>query len=213
MNPYHLIARENSSFAPRRIFDIGANIGQTVRQIRTVWPAVTIDAFEPISSTFQRLRANTHGDANLSLHQVAFGGRSGRATMLAIPGSPMNRILRRPRSEKLIEDVELATGDIFCDQHDIDQLDILKIDTEGHDLDVLVGFTRMIAERRVEFVVVEVGIVPGGPFHVPYTRISEFMFAFGYGLYSLIPGGRMNFQTNTPMRGLSYANAIFVAES
>lgn len=212
MNLYRRIARENPGFAPARIFDIGANVGQTVRDMRATWPEATIDAFEPIGSTFETLRANTVGDAALTLHRLAFGARPGRVSMLANPGSPMNRILRRPGSEKRVEEVELVAGDMFCAAHGIDRLSILKIDTEGHDLDVLAGFHRMIADRRAEFVVVEVGIVPDGPFHVPFARVAEFMFAFGYGLYNLFPGGRMNFQTNTPMRGLSYADAVFVAE-
>ncbi|CAH0202683.1 FkbM family methyltransferase [Roseomonas sp. CECT 9278] len=212
MHLYRRIAREHPGFAPARIFDIGANVGQTVRELRATWPDAVIDAFEPIRSTFEKLRANTAGDPALTLHRLAFGARPGRVSMLAKPGSPMNRILRQPGTEKHVEEVELVAGDVFCAAQGIDRLDILKIDTEGHDLEVLAGFHRMIADRRAEFVIVEVGIVPDGPFHVPYARVAEFMFAFGYGLYQLFPGGRMNFQTNTSMRGLSYANAVFVAE-
>lgn len=48
-------------------------------------------------------------------------------------------------------------GDTFCTNHGISKIDILKTDTEGHDLSVLGGFSSMLAQGNVAAVVVECG--------------------------------------------------------
>jgi FkbM family methyltransferase len=217
MNAFRQIQLANRDWTPGCIFDVGANMGQTVRQIRQVWPAVRVFAFEPVSATFAALEARTAGDAALECHRLAFGSSAGRATMLATPGHTMNRIVTRPEGGQATEEVEVVTGDAFCAARGLDRLDILKVDTEGHDLDVLTGFGTMLAERRVTYVEAECAIAPDNRIHVPFNRIADFMHARGYGLFSLLPAGRhpqgyLNHTTRRRQRGMFYANAVFVAE-
>jgi hypothetical protein len=51
--------------------------------------------------------------------------------------------------------VPCITLDQFCEQEKVDHIDILKVDTEGHDLSVLKGATRTLRDRGVSFVHVE----------------------------------------------------------
>lgn len=212
MSIFQHIRNADQGFAPRCIFDIGANVGQTTRQIRSVWPEVQVHAFEPVSSTFARLEENLGADPAVTLHRLAFGSRPGRARMLAMPGGVMNRIVDRPVGNAMVEEVEVVVGDAFCAAQGIDRIDILKIDTEGHDLEVLAGFRNMLAERRVAYVEVECGIAPDNRMHVPFGRLADFLFAFGYGLFNLYAGGRANLSARRRDRGIWYGNAVFVAE-
>lgn len=209
---FRQIQAADPDLAPRCIFDIGANVGQTTRQIRAVWPEARIHAFEPVSSTFDQLQANVAGDHATTPYRLAFGGRPGRASMVAKPGGVLNRIVERPAGNLPIEEVEVVTGDAFCAAQGIDRIDILKIDTEGHDLEVLVGFRNMLAERRIAYVEVECGIAPTNAMHVPFGRLADFIFAFGYGLFNLYAGMRPNLTTRRRDRGIYYGNAVFVAE-
>ena len=181
MNPFGHIRRLCPSFTPGCIFDIGANVGQTIRHAREFWPDAPIHAFEPVAATFALLEAKTGGDPALTRHRLAFGTRAGRAVMLAVPGSETNRILDRARPNQPTEEVEVVTGDGFCAAHGIDRIGVLKVDTEGCDLDVLVGFRNLLADRRAEFVVVEAGMLPDSPLHVPFGRLADLLLAFGYG--------------------------------
>ena len=52
--------------------------------------------------------------------------------------------------------VETTTIDRYCDRHEIDRTD-LKIDVEGHELDVLRGATEMIDADSVDHVSFEFG--------------------------------------------------------
>jgi FkbM family methyltransferase len=206
------IRNSDLDFRPSCIFDIGANVGQTVQGLRRVWPDVEIHAFEPVGSTFAKLTENVAADPRVHPHRLAFGSRPGRARMLAQPLGVMNRIVSAPCPAMPTEEVEVVAGDTFCAAHRIDRIGLLKIDTEGHDLEVLVGFRGMLAARRIDYVEVECAIAPTNTMHVPFTRLADFLFAFGYGLFNLYAGSRNNITQRTRERGIWYGNAIFVAE-
>ena len=70
--------------------------------------------------------------------------------------SPMN-------SDLTTETVDIVTLDEFCQTKRIDQINYLKIDTEGGDLEVLKGAANMLTEQRIDFVEVEAGIYQGWP--------------------------------------------------
>jgi FkbM family methyltransferase len=206
-------------FVPPCIFDIGANVGQTLAEIRQIFPDAPVHAFEPVHSTFARLEAAAAGDPAAALHRLAFASRAGRVMMEARPGNTMNRIVSgQPANRNLpLEEVEVVTGDGFCAAHGIREIGILKVDTEGHDLDVLVGFHGMLATRSIRYVEAECAISPHNRMHVPFMRIADYMFAMGYGLFGLFPAGRhpqgyANLHTRTRGRGIWYGNAVFVAE-
>ncbi|MHC4265896.1 MAG: FkbM family methyltransferase [Planctomycetota bacterium] len=55
------------------------------------------------------------------------------------------------------ERVIIDTLDHYCQAHSIDSIDLLKMDVEGHELDVLKGSSRMIEERRIKLVSFEFG--------------------------------------------------------
>ncbi len=212
MRAFQDIRAADPDLAPACIFDIGANVGVTVGWLRRVWPDAVIHAFEPVSTTFAKLEENTAQDPKVHRHRLAFAARPGKAVMRAQPLGVMNKIITKPEARLPVEEVEVAAGDAFCAAQGITRIDVLKIDTEGHDLEVLVGFREMLAARQIAYVEVECGIAPDNVMHVPFARLAEFMFAFGYGLFNLYNGMRLNLTKRTKDRGIWYGNAIFVAE-
>lgn len=61
----------------------------------------------------------------------------------------------RAKHPSKILSVECETVDGLCRTLRIDQIDVLKVDTEGHDLAVLRGAERMLTEGRVRFIYIE----------------------------------------------------------
>lgn len=61
--------------------------------------------------------------------------------------------LRRPREGSSAIDIEVTTLDEFvsCDT----EIGVLKIDVEGHELNILEGARRLIAQRRIRDIVFE----------------------------------------------------------
>ena len=199
-------ALTRKSISPKMVFDVGANVGQSVREFREAFPEATIHAFEPIRLTFTQLAEYVASDAQCHAHQLALSRASGDLQMTSRGASTGNRVVQGGKGTD-IEAVPAMTGDIFCEQNGIRRIDFLKIDAEGHDLDVLLGFREMLLTARVKFVQVECGLSPTNVIHISYERIANLMLAFGFGLYGMFG--------LTPLRGspnlsAHYADAVFV---
>ena len=55
-------------------------------------------------------------------------------------------------------EVDTITIEAICDQHKINKINLLKIDTEGHDLAVLQGARRLVKDKVID--IIEFEFVP-----------------------------------------------------
>jgi FkbM family methyltransferase len=174
------------------IFDVGANAGQFAVEALDELPNAHIYSFEPHPQTFRRLTAVV-SDPRLSPYQLAFGNQIGQTTLYVYgdtggDGSLINSLVPNAQfptrfgySAKEIS-VPCTTVDAFCKEKGINQIDLLKVDTEGGDLFVLHGARRMMEQARIRFVYVEFNTLrpePGttGGALVP---ISDYLGQFGF---------------------------------
>src|SRR5690606_15807787 len=65
------------------------------------------------------------------------------------------------------------------------QIDLLKIDTEGHDLLVLEGARTMLSNQSIAIIHIEAGISSDNHRHVPFSAIQSFMNEFGYRSFAI----------------------------
>ncbi|HXG75415.1 MAG TPA: FkbM family methyltransferase, partial [Gaiellaceae bacterium] len=100
--------------------------------------------------------------------------------------------------------------DTFCAERGIEQINYLKIDTEGADLEVLKGASRMLAENRIDLVQVEAGLNPNHDWHVPFETLKAELERFGYHLFSVFEQTR-NWYPGAPY--LQWANPVFVSNA
>lgn len=78
--------------------------------------------------------------------------------------------------------------DDYVVQHEIPFVDFIKIDTDGHDIEVLFGAEKMLISRRVLGVALEANF--HGPLHKAantFANIDLFLRSHGYSLYDLEP--------------------------
>ena len=105
-------------------------------------------------------------------------------------------------------DVDIETIDSFSRARGIEEIDYLKIDTEGYDLEVLRGTEQMLNSRRVGFVQVEAGMNPLNRKHVPLAEFVAYLEPKGYlpfGVYE------QHLEWSGEPR-LRLCNAVFVSE-
>lgn len=109
------------------------------------------------------------------------------------------------QNSKIKEKIEVTTGDRFCNEHSISEIDILKIDTEGYELEVLQGFNQLIEKNQIKTIYCEVGFSPSNKRNTFINDLIMFMsknnFTF-FGLYEV-----SNHQIKT---ACNYGNALFV---
>jgi len=171
------ISRLNSYDREINVIDAGANIGQTVLILKEAFPNGSIDAFEPAKGTFEQLRNNVGHMHGVRCHCVALSDKLGRGQMVVGENFQLSH-LSPDTNESVdgpIEFVDVTTIDQFCEENQLRHIDILKIDTEGGDLNVLKGAKRVFVERRVDFVLVEVGFAIDDHTHSYYPEIFEFL--------------------------------------
>lgn len=169
--------------------DIGANTGQTVAQLRSAFPFVTIHAFEPVPETFRRLEKNVRDIEGVRCWQVAMGAAPGTMEV-TLSSDGQNTLLVSARPDEQRVAVEVDTVDMFCQRQHIDCVDLLKIDTEGYEVHALVGAHHALAEGRVRFVLAECDFShrPTEP-HGDFREIFELLASYGYNLVATYAEG------------------------
>jgi FkbM family methyltransferase len=185
---------------------VGTNTGQSTKAFLAHAPSADILALELSPDSFA-MPAEAYADNRrvLSLN-IAASRSAGTVSFLAKGTRTDNRIVADGGENTIL--VEASPGDEVMADRVLDTVDYLKIDTEGHDLDVLAGFTRALLGRRIHFVEVEVGMHAQNRRHVPFHRVHAFMEAIGYPLFSL---QEFAWKTHTPFL-LRRVNAIFARE-
>ncbi|WP_051205226.1 FkbM family methyltransferase [Salinimicrobium xinjiangense] len=176
----------------KTVFDVGANTGQTAVIYNEKFPEATIYSFEPVRKTFLELVKNTKNNKRIVCNNLAFGDRKESIEINLYEGgsSNLNSLKKEVMStnDHLKETIKVTTGDIFCEENNISEIDLLKIDTEGYEIKVLEGFSRMISESKIKAIYCEVGFSPLNKRNTyinelfDFARQNDFQF---YGLYEV----------------------------
>ena len=172
------------AFRPDLLLDVGANVGQSSRVFADLFPNARILAFEPVPAAYAQLKEAVAHKPLIETHGLALGARRGRLTMTARGASTVNHVVPRPAEvEEPTVEVPVETGAAICRAERIDRIAYLKIDTEGHDLEVVRGFG--LAIRRADFVQLEVGMNAYNRTHVPFGVMDRAMRRRGFLLFRL----------------------------
>ncbi len=211
--PCRLIEEHFPGFAPAVVFDVGANVGRSATAFAAAFPEATIYAFEPVSSVYALLAGNLAHEPRIRPFNAALGRSPGRAFATRRPTSVSNRIVDAPTmfERHRTESVAMTSGDAFSAEHGIERIGFLKIDAEGHDLEVLVGFQKMLVASRIDILEAEVGMNRGNRRHVPFEAVKAYLEPLSYHLFHF-----HDLAMDTPLSGravLRRANAMFVSES
>src|SRR4030095_11775361 len=134
------------------VIDIGAHIGLfSVVLSKKAGDAGKVFAFEPTPATFNILTKTiqiNNAAGIITPVKKAVADRTGKATFfisnsLASVSNSLADIERGP--EKTVKvDVDLTSVDEFVQEHDLGQVDLIKIDAEGAELSVLKGASETI---------------------------------------------------------------------
>ena len=203
------VKRHLPGYAPDVIFDVGANVGSTALALAAGFPGATIFAFEPVESTFRTLSRNVSAHERIRPFNLALGRKPQRIRMRIKSLSVSSRIAGWRDLFKPSEVATMTAGDAFCDEHRVQRIGFLKIDAEGHDLEILHGFGKMLQDMRIDLVEAEVGMNPENRRHVPFEMVKAHLERLGYRLFLIYDQAR-----DVPFTGrviLRRSNVVFAS--
>ena len=195
------------------IVDVGANVGQSTVAFAETWPGARIYSVEPFTEAFTRLKRNVSGRPGIVCLQCALGAAPATARVRLRKGLVTNSLAYAVDIENGSADtgdtevVQIRTLDELCATEGIERIDLLKIDTEGYDLEVLAGSRGLIEGERISFVQVEVGMTAANTKHVPLQDAQAWVARYGYVLFGV-------YEQTPEWSGeprLRFSNALFVS--
>lgn len=151
------LAKFGAASSPLLAFDIGANVGDWTASLlqyaAEAGKQVRVHAFEPCDATFAQFqqRANTSGWNTVTAVHQACSREPGKAVLNVFgAGSGINSLVESVEtSSPLQQQVTLTSVDQYCLDQGIEQIDLLKIDAEGHDVEVILGASTMLKNHAV----------------------------------------------------------------
>ncbi|HBK09477.1 MAG TPA: hypothetical protein DDZ81_27045 [Acetobacteraceae bacterium] len=152
----NFLSRNISRLQGGVLFDIGANHGAYAHLLAKLAPTARIFAFEPHPATFALLHSQMSGSPSVQAINKAVADAVGQVKLYDFrseDGSTQASLSETAvglYSSDIVEHaVECTTVDAFMAENAIDHIDLLKIDTEGHDLSVLKGARKALCDRKV----------------------------------------------------------------
>jgi FkbM family methyltransferase len=204
----------NQSDRSITVFDVGANVGQTTVYLRSLLRGlgrVVIHAFEPFEDNYQQLLARIGQVPNVFAHRLAFGEVACERCIPLAPHSQWHSIANSHAYERegaQRETISITTIDEFCSARGIEHITLLKTDTEGFDLSVLKGGTRLLQSKAVDVIVCEVGFDRFDLQHTYFAETFQYLLEHGYRLHRL--EDQVESLAGPALPPLLYANAWFV---
>ena len=156
------------------IFDVGANKGQSIERFRKIFPSCIIHSFEPNKAEFEIINKKYQNDKKIIINNIAIGDKIEKKKFFitALSGTSsfhklnLNTQWIKKRSSqhntsiegytKKVVEVDVLTLDQYCKNNSINNIDILKIDTQGYEDRVLEGSREMLEKNIVKIVELEV---------------------------------------------------------
>jgi FkbM family methyltransferase len=161
-------ARLMAAYGVDLVVDVGANVGQYASDVRAAGYGGRIVSFEPLGGPYLELAASAAGDARWEARRIALG-RAARDARMNVARDSRNssvltvgeRHLRAvPDSRPVaVECVRVERLDaLWPAVHDGARRPYLKMDTQGYELEVLLGAERALSDVAV--VEAEVSLLP-----------------------------------------------------
>lgn len=155
----YFIERYVSKIRKGVILDVGANVGKYSKYIKMMNQDIDIFAFEPHPATYQRLIKNVDG-MDIKTYNVGVGASAGSLYLYDYAdkdGSShaslyKDAIEQIHKGQAIAHKVRIISLDAFVIENNIDRVGLLKIDTEGHEMEVLKGFERCIRNNKVDLI-------------------------------------------------------------
>jgi len=214
------------------IFDVGANDGSSIAEFKKLWPESDVHSFEPQEECWAQLEEQaSYFKGSVFVNKTGVGaersdgltfythdittGQSGfhrvnvdsmdSIRLKDLSNTPDSRSsyqasLNQPRTVPVI-----TLTDYLC-ENDIRKINLLKIDTQGHEPEVLCGLANNLA--NVEVVLTEIMLYDFYERSLSFSDVEQYLLPAGFQLYDI------SHISKNPMNGRTdWVDVIYVNQS
>ena len=201
---HHFLKHHLLSFQNPTVVDVGANDGLYSTEVCSVNKNTHVFAFEPHPETYKRLLLRSSGVKNMTPVNAACGSSVGQLVLYDYAGSTgtehaslhpgvIEEIHKGQSDQHIVDVIDLDT---FATDRSISLIHLLKIDAEGHELEVLKGASNLLRENRISAI------------HFEFNEMNVVSRVFfkdfcdllpNYGFYRMLRDGLIPLHPYTPL--------------
>jgi len=172
-------------------FDVGANYGQTIDEITIVFNNYKIHSFEPSPEVYEYLRNKTSHRRNINIWNYGIGSTKKHLLLNENTNRNMSSFLEIGKegwgSIEHKTSVPVTTIDDFCEEQEIAKIDVLKIDTQGFELEVFKGAKKSMQENKIGLLYFEVTFIDMYQNLPSFGELYDFAINNGFELITIYP--------------------------
>ena len=164
-----LLSRKINNINPI-VFDVGGNKGQSIEKFKKILNNPIIHSFEPNKEVFDIMYSNFKKDDKVFCNNFALGNKienkefniteqTGKSSFYDLNTSKewfKNRNKRYTTHVASKEMVKVLTLDHYCNEKGINEIDLLKMDTQGYEEKILEGSLNFLKNKKIKFIVAEI---------------------------------------------------------
>lgn len=178
------------------VFDVGANHGDYCNALLKNLSINNLEVwcFEPSPVAFGHLKIACSDNPAVRLVQIGFSNVNGTFPLYTSePGTttaslfPLERAFNVPEKLHEFEMITVGTIDEFAEQNNIKQIDFLKLDIEGNELNALKGAEKMLKSKSIKSIQFEFGTCNIDS--RTYFRDFWFLLNQDYNIYRVVKDG------------------------
>lgn len=191
------------------VFDVGAKYGKYARRYLALFPAAQVYSFEPLPQSYSVLNNLAAKEDRLYSVPLAVLDTASEADFYILDRVGASSTLP-PSSQweeptiRVTTKVQTTTLDTFCIANTISSIDLLNIDTNGTDLQVLLGAKELLTAGKVTLICVELIFWPYFEDQNKHDEIIKLLAEYDMHMIAVFP--------NYWQGMLRYADAIFIRE-
>jgi len=201
-------------------FDVGANMGQSIDRFLDYNYQTLIHSFEPtpeLFKTLERKYAKRISKGQIFINKFGLGNSNSEMDFYSFKYNQINSFVPIEKDSKFEKSRKIATNesssefekkikakvstlDIYCKKNNINEIDLIKIDTQGFEPDVLDGSFEMLSNQKVK--ILEIELILGFAYEkkISFFDLENKLQPYGYRLISISNSGNViaysNFQVD-----------------
>jgi|ERR1035438_1127394 FkbM family methyltransferase len=177
------------------ILDVGANVGSWAEGFLAAKPAAKVFMFEPLPGCRDQI-ANKQSLRNAQIVPAAVGEQAGKARIYVSESTdesaslyPRKEVFFKGRTYSELEVDVVAIDDVIKNEQ-LEFVDFLKMDIEGHELFALHGAKDALREHRIGALLFEFGSgnINSRTF---FREFWDILTSSGFRIWRIAPGGRL----------------------